>query len=163
MEALRLLPMNGRRPRQRRAVGLTAALVVAQALMLTVTARPASAATCVPERNDTFGVESVISFRWDPQCSDGNGLFWGTVRDPLCEARSARATFIVYDLLANGTYISIANNNWALEAPNGCGSEATFSKVTRSPGAIGWKLVVATRACNDWGGCSSTQRKQWFG
>jgi hypothetical protein len=90
-------------------------------------------------------------------------LFWGTVPDPLCgDNRSARATFIIYDRLADGTLTSIWNNNWGLEAPNGCGSEATFSKMTRSPGAIGWKLVVATRACNTWG-CSSTQRREWYG
>jgi hypothetical protein len=127
--------------------------------MLIVTARPAAAATCSAFVGGTVGIESRISFAWDPECSDATGRIWGVIRDTTCDHRAARGQYKVYDRRPNGTYVLIDAPAWPLIAPNGCGTEATFSKRTNSPGSVGWKLVVEARACSTApvNQCSSTQ------
>lgn len=153
-----------RPPCGRRALALMAALLLVPCL-LAVMARPAAAATCSAVVGGSVGIESRISFSWDPECSDAHGQIWGVIRDTTCDMRAARGQYKVFDRRPNGTYVQIDAPAWPLIAPNGCGTEATFTKRTNSPGSLGWKLVVEARACSSAlvKPCSATQTWTWTG
>jgi hypothetical protein len=148
--------------RHRLAVALTAIFLLAQVVTLLGTAGPANAATCPTLVSASFGTESVITFNFAPQCSDGAAQIWGTLSDPLCDDRAAMGRYVLYDRLPDGTYTLVSNKGWIWKNGNGCGTSTTFSDRTNSPGSIGWKLVVQAEACNFWG-CSSVRSQTYYG
>lgn len=144
-----------------RASAILSALVLAASMFSLIgPATTAQAASCTSAVHDSFGVESVITFDWAPQCSDGAAQIWGSLRDAVCDGRAASAGYTVYDKLADGSYTLVSNKGYIWNANNGCNTTQTFTDRTNSPGAVGWELIVRVVACNG-NGCSTTRTKTY--
>jgi hypothetical protein len=138
-----------------------AVVALPAAVLVGLSPPPAQAHACWGGQSITVS-QSVASadVTFYPLCSDNRSHWHGVIRDTRCDSRAGKVLLMANPAFPPGGGVDSVWTH-AYSAPNGCGTEASFSGSDLGLGSP-WRLLVRVGACNTWS-CSDYTSGSLYG